>query len=165
MEVMQAICRRASVRSYLDKPVDKAHLERMIQAARLAPSGYNKQPWHFLVLTEREDIEEVGRAMSSDWVGKAPALIAVVMDDSSRFWLEDGAAAIQNILLAATDLGYGSCWVGGGAQFNEDAIRTVLNVPANRRIQAIITIGHPAEWKNHDKKPLSEVMTWGRWKG
>ncbi len=163
MEVMEAIAQRASVRSYRDEAVDRADLERIVEAGHLAPSGYNKQPWHFLVLTERDDVRAVGRAMASDWVASAPALIAVVVDDSSRFWLEDGAAAIENILLAATDLGYGSCWVGGGAQFNEDSIKLTLNIPANLRVQAVVTIGRPAEWQQHEKRPLSEVLTWGKW--
>jgi len=84
----------------------------------------------------------------------------VVMDISSNWWVEDGAAAIENMLLAATALGYGSCWVEGDAMPYEDAIKSLLGIPSDRHVMAVIPIGIPGEIPKPPKKSLQKVLHW-----
>jgi nitroreductase len=85
------------------------------------------------------------------------------MDPSSRWWVEDGSAAIENILLASTALGYGSCWLEGYTLRIEDELKNVLGIPKGRRLLSLIPIGVPVEWPTKEKKPLSEVIHWEKY--
>jgi nitroreductase len=125
----------------------------------MAPSGYNRQPWEFVVVTQRARIEQLASPVAQ-WMGQAGALIAVVMDPTSEYWLEDASAAIENMLIAATALGYGSCWVEGDALRREDDLKDFLNIPADRRMIALVPIGVPAEWPTAEKKLLEQVIHW-----
>ena len=111
MDALEAIRKRRSIRKYTGESIRRADLEIIVDAGRWAASGYNRQPWDFVVLTDRAKISQL--AFAARWIAQAGAVIAVVIDPSSRFWLEDGAAAVQNMLVASTALGYGSCWLGG----------------------------------------------------
>ena len=94
----------------------------------------------------------------------AAAIIAIVLDpDASKFWLEDGSAAIQNILLAATALGYGSCWLQGYTEPNETSFKSLLGVPPEKRLLTLIPIGVPVSWPEKEKKPLEEILHWERY--
>jgi len=106
MDALEAIRRRRSVREYTGEPIPREDLEKIVDAGRLAATGNNQQPWDFVVVTDREMVE--GLKVAAQWMEKAGAIIAVVMDPSSRWWLEDGAAAVENMLIASTALGYGS---------------------------------------------------------
>ncbi len=111
MDAIEAIRRRRSVRKYTGDPIPREHLEQIVDAGRLAATGNNRQPWDFIVVTDREMIDEL--KVASRWMEQAGAIVAVVMDPDSRWWVEDGAAAVENMLIAATALGYGSCWLEG----------------------------------------------------
>jgi nitroreductase len=111
MDALEAIRKRRSVREYTGDPIPRKDLETIVDAGRLAATGSNKQPWDFIVVTEREMIDKL--KVASKWMEKAGAIIAVVMDPSSRWWVEDGSAAVENMLIASTALGYGSCWLEG----------------------------------------------------
>src|SRR5512136_1478041 len=111
MDALEAIRRRRSVRSYTGDPIPREDLEKIVDAGRLAASGYNKQPWDFIVITDRTMIAKLKKA--AQWMAQAGAIIAVVIDPSAPYWLEDGAAAVENMLIASTALGYGSCWLEG----------------------------------------------------
>lgn len=159
MDLFEAIRTRRSVRAYTGDPIPREHLEQIVDAARLAPSGNNKQPWEFVVVTRRDLIASL--AATSDWVHKAGAIIAVVMDPAvTAYWIEDGSAAIENMLLAATALGYGSCWLQGYAQRNEEKVKQTLSIPDTRRLLSLISVGVPVEWPQKEKKPLAEVIRW-----
>ncbi len=160
MDVFEAIHKRRSVRHYSGAPIPRADLEKIVDAGRLAASGHNCQPWDFIVITTPAMIERMGRVR--EWMAEAGAIIAIVLDPSTRYWLEDGAAAAQNILLACTGLGYGSCWVEGGVIPVEEELKELLGVPADRRLLIVVTIGEPAEWPSKEKKPLEEVLHWER---
>jgi nitroreductase len=160
MDALEAIRKRRSVRSFTGEPIPREHLETIVDAARLAATGSNRQPWDFIIVTERKMIERF--LISGRWMDKAGAIIAVVMDPTSRWWLEDGSAAIENILLACTALGYGSCWVEGDALPREEEFKRLLGVPADRRLLALIPVGVPTEWPEKDKKPLEQVLHWER---
>jgi nitroreductase len=101
--------------------------------------------------------------IAARWMEKAGAVIAVVMDSRSRWWVEDGAAAVENMLIAATALGYGSCWLEGYSLQFEDRIKVLLGVPSALRLLTLIPIGVPAEAPNPDKKALGQVLHWEKY--
>ena len=105
MDALEAIRKRRTVRDYTGEGVPRDVLEKIVDAGRLAASGHNNQPWEFIIVTDRELIERF--SIDSQWVEKSGAVIAVVMDPSSSWWVEDGAAAVENMLIACTALGYG----------------------------------------------------------
>lgn len=99
MDALEAIRRRRSTRRYTGEAVSKSDLETIVDAGRLAATGSNRQPWDFVVVTDRAMIEKF-RVVGA-WMEKAGAVVAVVMDPASRWWVEDGSAAIENMLLAS----------------------------------------------------------------
>ncbi len=161
MDVFEAIRTRRSVRAFTGEAIPREDLEKIVDAGRLAASGSNKQPWDFIVITDHTIIEQL--ATTSQWIEQAGAMIAVVMDPESRWWMEDGAAAVQNMLLAATALGYGSCWLEGYVLRNEEAFKTLLGVPPEKRLMVLVPVGVPVEWPTKEKKPLEEVIHWERY--
>ncbi len=161
MDALGAIRRRRSVREYTGDPIPREDLETIVDAGRLAATGNNRQPWDFVVVTEREMIDEL--KVASQWMDKAGAIIAVVMDPSSRWWLEDGSAAVENMLIASTALGYGSCWLEGYTLPREEEFKALLGVPEEKRLLTLVPIGVPTEWPTRDKKPLEEVIHWERY--
>ncbi len=161
MDTLEAIRTRRSIRRYTNDPVRKADLETIVDAGRLAATGSNRQPWDFVVVTDRTMIGQF--KVSGAWIGKAAAVIVVVMDPQSNWWVEDGAAAIENMLLASTALGYGACWVEGDALPREALFKTLLGVPAEKRVMALIPIGVAAEVPTPEKKPLVQVLHWERY--
>ena len=161
MDTLEAIRKRRSVRKYTSDAVPKADLETIVDAGRLAATGNNRQPWEFIAVTDRAMIDQL--RIVGVWISRASAVIAVVMDPSSRWWIEDGSAAIQNMLLASTALGYGACWVEGDALACETQLKTLLCVPEDRRLMALVPIGVPAEMPSPEKKSLDEVLHWERY--
>ena len=158
METLEAIRLRRSIRRYTDEAIPRADLETIVDAGRLAATGSNRQPWDFVVVTDRAMIAEFN--IAGAWIASAGAVIGVVMDPRSRWWIEDGAAAIENMLLASTALGYGSCWVEGDALLREEQLKNLLGVPAEKRLMALIPIGVAAETPAPDKRPLEQVLHW-----
>ena len=161
MDALETIRRRRSVRQYTGAPIPRQDLEVIVDAGRLAATGGNRQPWEFVAITAREMIQQL--KVAAEWMDKAGAIIAVVMDPSSRWWIEDGAAAIENMLLASTALGYGSCWLEGWTLAYEQEFKTLLGIPTDKRLLTLIPIGVPAESPAPEKKPLSEVLRWERY--
>lgn len=158
MDALEAIRTRRSIRNFTGDPIPRQDLEALIDAARLAPSGHNEQPWDFIVVTDRAMIDQL--KVAAGWMEKACAIIAVVLDPSSRWWLEDGSAAIQNILLAAHALGYGACWLEGYTLPLEAKFKTLLGVPEDKRLLTLIPVGVPKERPEKEKKSLSAVLHW-----
>lgn len=145
--------RRCSCRRFADTPLTQAQLEHILDAAVWAPSAGNLQPWRFVVAGSAELRRRLARAAGQDFVAEAPVVIAVcaVPGESaprygergtSLYCLQDTAAATQNLLLAATELGLGSCWVGA---FEEAAAAAALGIPAAWRPVALVPVGHPLE--------------------
>ena len=161
MDALEAIRKRRSVRAYTGEAIPKEDLETIVDAGRLAASGNNRQPWEFVVVTDRAMIEKL--KVASQWMDKAGAIVAVVMDASSRWWLEDGSAAVENMLIAATALGYGSCWLEGYTLPLEQEFKALLNIPKEKRLLTLVPIGVPVEWPTQVKKSLQEVIHWERY--
>ncbi|MGC8993625.1 MAG: nitroreductase family protein [Candidatus Aenigmatarchaeota archaeon] len=154
MNVFEAIAKRRSIREYQDKDVDDKLIGVMLWAACQAPSAGNLQEWRFIVVRDQKKKELLyNAALKQEHVRKAPVLIVVAADLETQslrygkrgelvYALEDCAAAIENMLLAATALGLGTCWVGA---FDEEDVKNILQLPDFLRPIAIITVGYPAE--------------------
>ena len=158
MDALEAIKKRRSVRSFTGDPVPREHLEIIVDAARLAPSGNNQQPWEFIIITSQQTIQNL--KVAAPWIDKAGAVIAVLLNPASRWWLEDGAAAVENMLIAATSLGYGSCWLEGYTLQHEYEFKALLNIPENLRLLTLVPIGIPVKWPEKEKRSLDEVIHW-----
>ncbi len=162
MDALEAIRKRRSVRSYTGESIPREDLEKIVDAGRLAATGNNKQPWDFIVITERGMIDQL--KIAAQWMENAAAVIAVVLDPSSRWWLEDGAAAVENMLIASTALGYGSCWLEGYTLPREQEFKVLLGIPEKRRLLTLVPLGVPTDWPStHSKKSLEEVIHWERY--
>ena len=163
MDAIEAIQKRRSVREYTGEPIPREDILKIIDAGRMAATGGNKQPWEFVVVTEKATIDAL--KVAAAWMEKSAAIIALVMDPDSRWWVEDGSAAIENILIAATALGYGSCWLEGWTLPREDEFKELLSIPVEKRLLTLIPIGVPAGWPTREKKPREEVLHWERYGG
>lgn len=161
MDALEAIRSRRSVRWYTGDPIPREDLEKIVDAGRLAASGSNRQPWDFIVITDKAMIDKL--KVAAQWIQKAGAIIAVVMNPSSRWWVEDGAAAVENMLIACTALGYGSCWLEGYTLPREEEFKELLSIPKEKRLLTLVPIGVPAEWPTKEKKSLKEVIHWERY--
>jgi len=161
MNALEAIGKRRSVRKYTGEPIPGKDLEKIVDAGRLAATGSNRQPWDFVVVTDRAMVARL--KVAAEWMEKAAAIIAVVMDPSTQWWLEDGAAAVENMLIASTALGYGSCWLEGDTLPHEEEFKKVLGVPKEKRLLTLVPVGVPAEEPTREKKSLQEVLHWERY--
>jgi nitroreductase len=162
MEALEAIRKRRSVRKFTGEGIPREDLEKIVDAGRLAATGRNRQSWDFIVVTERATIDQL--KMVAQWMDKAGAIIAVVLDTSTRWWIEDGAAAVENMLIASTALGYGSCWVEGDTKPREEEFKKLLDVPEEKRLMTLVPIGVPVEWPTIEKKSLEEVLHWEKYR-
>lgn len=158
MELFEAIQKRRTVRNFTGDAIPRQDLEKIVDAGRLACSGRNLQPWDFIVVTQKETIAFFSQ--HTEWVGKSAAVVAIVVDPSSRWWLEDGAAAAENILLAATALGYAGCWLEGVTLEREADYKVLLGIPGRKHLFTLIPLGVPVEIPGKDKKPLDQVLHW-----
>ncbi len=161
MDAIETLRKRRTVRSYTGAPIAREHLETIVDCGRLAASGSNQQPWDFIVVTDKAMKRRIKGDV--DWIENAGAVIAVVMDPASRWWIEDGAAAVENMLLAATALGYGGCWLEGNTLRREDDLKIALGVPPEKRLMTLVPIGVAAEWPSKEKKTLAEVIHWEKY--
>jgi len=163
MDTIEIIKNRRSIREYADKDIPKGLLEKIIDAARFAPTARNVQPWEFVVITQAAVLEKLGGlAENARFMSKAKACIAVFCVDT-KYYLEDGCAATCNILLAATALGVGSCWVAGDKKDYCGDISSLLNVPVAYKLVSLISLGYPRSKDNFcegEKKSLKESIHW-----
>jgi nitroreductase len=158
MDALEAIRKRRSVRKFTGELIPREDLETIVDAGRLAATGSNRQPWEFIVVTDRAIIDQL--TVVGKWMRQASAIIAVVLDPYSRWWVEDGSAAIENMLVASTALGYGSCWVEGDAISHEEEFKALLFIPKGKRLLALVPVGVPEEWPTIEKRPLESVLHW-----
>ena len=170
MDVMDAMRRRFSCRSWQDRDVDDETLERVLEAARIAPSARNGQPWRFVVVRDRDTRAKLCRcAKDQKFVGAAPVVIAAVgtsidyvMTCGHHAYLIDVTIAVDHMTLAAASLGLASCWIGA---FHEEQARRVLGIPDNCRIVTLLPIGYPAAEPpgRKSRKPLFETVFDEKW--
>jgi len=161
MDTFEAFKNRISVREYDDKPVEKAKLEKMVDAGRLAPTARGEQPWEFVVVTKKEKIKELADITDhGKFMSGASAAIVVFCKDT-KYYLEDGCAATENVLLAAAAQGVASCWVAGDKKEYGIRIAKALNVPESFKLISILSLGYPkVRPEPHLKRQLKEVIHW-----
>ncbi|MGD8237776.1 MAG: nitroreductase family protein [Armatimonadota bacterium] len=143
MDTIQAITDRRSVRKYKQDAVNDEDLRTILEAGRQAPSGGNRQPWEFVIVTDDELKQKVADACNGQmWMADAGVIIAGcgLPKVSEKWWVVDPTIALQNMVLAATALGYGTCWIGA---FKEDEVKGLLNIPEDVRVICLTPLGVP----------------------
>ena len=148
MDTIATIMKRRSIRKYKPEAIPEKDLEQILESGRQAPSAGNRQPWHFVIIQDKELKQQVAAACSKQtWMANADVILAGLgTPDASkgtagRLWYEvDVAIAMQNMILAATNLGYGTCWIGA---FDESKVKELLEVPKEMRVVALTPIGVP----------------------
>lgn len=169
MDFQELISKRYSVRSYKADPVAKETLQKVLDAARLAPTAANRQPFQFIVLTTAGREEELKRVYPRDWLSQAPVVVVVCAVyeeawsrmDKKNYSEVDATIAMDHLILAATDLGLGTCWI---AAFNPQELRAVLKLPEGVEPIALTPIGYAADQPQEKKrKTLSELVRYERW--
>jgi len=161
MEALQAIAQRHSTRAFAPQPVPRDVLEKIVDAGRLAATARNVQPWEFVVATRAEtrrklaDLTDHGK-----FIAQAPACVALFCRDG-KYFIEDGSAATENILVAAAALGVQSCWVAGDKKPYAEAVAKLLKAPAGCRLMSLIPLGYArGPEQRAPKRPLKEVLRW-----
>jgi nitroreductase len=160
MECIEALKTRRSVRAYTGEPVSREVIEDIVDCGRLAATAINIQPWEFVVVTDPEMLGAIAAATEyGKFIARAAACVVVLSLDT-KYYLEDGCNASQNILLAAHAHGLGSCWVAGDKKPYADAIRQMVGAPEGYRLVSLLAIGRPAEKPEKAKRPLAELLHW-----
>lgn len=170
MNVEEAIQTRKSVRKYTDQPVEAEKLEKILNAARLAPSASNRQEWRFVLVRDREVKEKlVTVAGRQKFVGEAAVVIVAcaegidhMMPCDQLSYPIDVAIALDHLSLAAVELGLGTCWIG---DFNEPKAKELLGIPEDIRIVELMTLGYPANPSRVEKRrlPLEQIVKYEHW--
>lgn len=167
MEVFEAIRRRKSVRTYAPTPVSKEKLERILEAARLAPSAENIQPWYFIVVMDPEKRRQIAKSGRFAGFLEEPPVVVVGCGDwkaSPKWHPIDVTIAMQNMVLAATEEGLGTCWVGS---FDEELVKRLLKIPEHLKVIALLAVGYPRKKLDlpgkmvhlvHQRKGLDEIV-------
>lgn len=159
MDVLQSIKERRSIRQYSQEPVSEDQLTEILEAGRWAPSRGNSQPWKFIILNDDRIRQDLAAVISTGkFLAQAPRGIAVVVDpEASKHPEQEGAAAIQNMLLAAHALGLGTCWISVYGTEWATAAAQVLGIPDGEQLISVVSIGHPAEVPEKGRKGLDEI--------
>ncbi|MFQ6085527.1 MAG: nitroreductase family protein [Candidatus Bathyarchaeia archaeon] len=157
MEVFEAVRTRKSIRAYEPTQVPKEKLEKILEAARLAPSAGHTQPWHFIVVTDSEKRREIARSgMFARFLDESPVVIVGCGDRraSPKWYAIDTAIAMQNMVLTATAEGLGTCWIGS---FREGLVREMLRIPERFRIVALLAVGYPRKKSSRLRKIFHRI--------
>ena len=176
-----------SIRTYQDKPIDKAILEDLVDAARMAPTARNIQPWEFVVIDDKAVLNELAETHANGrFIKDAAAAIMVLCHKSSEYYIEDGSAATQNIIISARLYDLKSCWIGGckGPYYENDDIpmcegvpckippmyddlctrlKEIVKAPMDLEVISIVSLGYSDEDFKAQKRPLNEVMHWNQY--
>jgi nitroreductase len=159
MEVLQAIKGRRSVRKYTQESVSEDQLTQILEAGRWAPSRGNSQPWKFIIIKDDQILKELADAIpTGKFLAEAPqGVVVVVNPKSSKHPEQEAAAAIQNMLLAAHEIGLGTCWISIHSTDCEEKVKQILLIPEEELCISVISIGHPAEIPEKERKGLDEI--------
>ncbi len=171
MGFLELAKRRYSVRSYKPTPVEDEKLEKVLEAARIAPSACNLQPFQLIVIHTKGREEELRRIKSPSWFVEAPIVIGIcgipsqswVRRDGKNYYEIDATIAMDHLILAATDLGLGTCWVGA---FNAEEARRILRLPDDVEPIAFTPLGYPDDQPSnrHDiRKSMDELVRYEHW--
>ena len=169
MDFYKVINKRKSIRGYSSRHVEEAKLNRILEAARIAPSAANRQPWHFIVISDKQKRKELGKAYDKDWFYNAPVIICACGELSSNWVRADGknyndvdvTIAMDHLILAATAEGLGTCWIGA---FDPKVVKEVLDLPVGIEPVALTPLGYPADTgRPKSRKSLNEIVHRENW--
>ncbi len=177
MALLDLLKYRKSVRDFLDRPVEREKITMCLEAARLAPSACNSQPWRFIVVDDRQlkgklcDAAFSGIYSINSFCKMAPVIVVVISEKSkflariggmfrgTKYYLIDIGIAGEHFVLQAEDLGLGTCWIGW---FNERAVKSILNVPQYKKIDILIALGYYDREKirsKHSREPIDKIAS------
>lgn len=161
MSIIDTILTRRSIRRYEAKEIPEEVMQLIFEAGRQAPSAVNRQPIRFVVVNDHDTLTRLCDTFITRFVKTAPVAIVGCADVKSlltgKWALVDATIAMQNMVLAASALGVGSCWIGA---CNEEKVKELLRIPKNWKVVALITLGYPAEQPTaRKKKPLKELFS------
>ncbi len=160
-DLLDTMQNRVSVKKYMDEPIDREKIGKVLEAARWAPSAGNMQSWEFIIVEDDTLKRKLSQySYNQEHVREAPVCIVILGDEekakskyeergSNLYMIQETAASMQNMLLMAEELGLGAAWVGA---FNEDSVSELLDIPSELRPMAIITLGYPRERSNPPNK-------------
>jgi len=159
MEVFEAIKKRRSIRRFRLETIPDETLMSILEAGRLAPSAGNRQPWRFIVVKDAERKRVLAETTNNYLFVTDASVVVVALGDpnaSPRWFRQDPMIAMEHIVLAATSLGYGTCWIGG---FDEEEVKRVLGVPERLAVIAMLPIGVPDESPPpRPRKAIGEIV-------
>ncbi|MEM2142292.1 MAG: nitroreductase family protein [Candidatus Thorarchaeota archaeon] len=163
MDVMEAILGRRSIRKYKSSPVEKEKVDKILEAARWAPSASNLQPWHFIVVRDESTRSQMAKAHPHGrFMSESPVVIVVLGDPSRhpKYHLCDPHNAVQNMLLAAYSMGLGTCWIGVRDSDVEPRIREILGIPDTLRVICCVSVGYPDGSGSSSRLPLDQLVSY-----
>jgi len=166
MQLLELMRSRHSIRGYSDREVEKEKLDYMIEAFRVAPSAKNIQPWHLIVVNNKDIINKLVPACNNQtFISEAPIVIAVIGDEMNAYGgmggyvsslFVDIGIAFEHLVLAAWEQGLGTCWIGS---FKEEEVKRILNVPRDLRVVALTPLGYPDdEPRVRGRKSAKEIV-------
>lgn len=171
MKFIELAEKRCSIRSYKPEPVSDEQLNEVLEAGRLAPTACNLQPFQFVVVRKKENLEALAKGYPGDWFKEAPAVIAVCTQPSDAWKRKsderclvdvDAAIAADHMTLAAADIGLGTCWVGA---FDPKIVRKALGIPRTVEPLVLLTLGRPnEEGRPKTRQPLKKLVRHENWK-
>ena len=170
MKVLDVIQKRQSVRKYKEDPIPEKALMRVLEAARLAPSGKNFQPWKFIIVKDKALKEKLAQASAGQFfMAEAPIIIVgcgfpdncyAHMGRYMKSWSVDVTIALEHLILQAQEEGLGTCWIGS---FEEEEVKAILNIPENVKVLALTPLGYPDEIPRfRGRKSLDEIISYER---
>lgn len=164
--------KRYSCRTYKNDAVEHDKITKVLEAARIAPSAKNLQPWHFVVIDETILLQKIKQCYQRRWIDSAPVVIAVIGDHSKAWRRSDGKSsldidisiAITHLMLQATEIGLATCWIG---KFDAWQCSEVLSLPEGQEPIALIPLGYPADEPNEQRhvlqrKNMNEIVSWNK---
>lgn len=171
ISLIDLIEKRKSIRSYKPQDVEEEKLNYILQAFRKAPSAKNLQPWKLIVVKDKKKISDLSIACNNQtFISEAPVLIVACAKEDEAYGAMGGymnsypvdiALALEHLILAATEKGLGTCWIGA---FKEKLVKDLLDVPDNVRVVAITPVGYPAiEGRTRGRKPISEIVCYDKY--
>ena len=171
MKVLDVIQKRRSVRKYKEDPIPEKALMRVLEAARLAPSGKNFQPWKFIIVKDKALKEKLAQASAGQFfMAEAPIIIVgcgfpdncyAHMGRYMKSWSVDVTIALEHLILQAQEEGLGTCWIGS---FEEEEVKAILNIPENVKVLALTPLGYPDEIPRfRGRKILDEIVSYDRY--
>jgi len=161
-ESIKIIKTRRSIRNYKDKKIPQDVILDIIDCGRLAPTARNEQPWEFIVVRNKQNLEKLTLIVDKNapFLKKADCCIVVICKET-KYYLEDGCAATENIILAAHFYGIGSCWIAGDKKEYAQKVKEFLQVPSGYKLVSLIALGYPeGKLPSPPKRKLQDVLHW-----